>query len=83
MDSDQARELVLDVVKRIAPEADLGAVDPDGGLRAQFDLDSMDFLDLVEQLSRRSGVPIVEDDYAQLDTLVLASRFLADRAGPE
>jgi hypothetical protein len=59
---------------------------PDGGHLASADrpwpgtLDSLDFLELVETLSKRTGYRIDEDDYPALTTLHDAADFLATYA---
>lgn len=65
----------------IAPEADLAAVRPDRPLRPQLDIDSFDFLRVLEAFHARTGIDVPEADYAALDTLASASRYLASRAG--
>lgn len=63
------RALVADVLGGIAPEADLASVRDDEDLRLAFDLDSMDFLNLVVGLHERTGVDVPETDYPRLFTL--------------
>ena len=69
MTRDEIRSAVLRVLAGIAPEADLGKLDPDLGLRDQLDLDSMDFLNFVIGLEKELHVEIPETDYAKLATL--------------
>jgi acyl carrier protein len=69
MDEQTARDMVSTVLLGIAPDADLDSVDPDGSLREQLDLDSLDFLAFVERLSERAGVEVREEDYPTVDTL--------------
>lgn len=80
MDTTQARSVVEDVLTRVAPEADLSAVDPDADLRRELDLDSMDFLTLVEGLHDATGVDVDEDDYPRVRTLNGAVTFLVERS---
>ncbi len=49
-------------------------------LRDEFELDSLDFLSFVEQLSTRAQVRIDESDYPALATLGSSAAFVADRA---
>ena len=65
----------------VAPEADLGALDPDANLTEALDIDSMDFLNFVIALHGELGVDIPEADYAQLRSLGAASRYLAAKLG--
>jgi acyl carrier protein len=79
MTPEQAQHAIEDALAQIAPEADLNSLDPDADLRDGLDLDSLDFLRLVEMLSERSGQRIDEDDYSHLATLASAVKFLAGR----
>ncbi len=69
MTHDDVRKTVLGILGRIAPEADLGRLDPDVGLREELDIDSMDFLRFVEALHKELGVEVPEKDYPKLNTL--------------
>ena len=63
----------------VAPEADLAGVDPDARLRDTLDLDSLDFLNIIERLYELTGVSIPEDDYRAIDTWRTLSSYLAAR----
>jgi acyl carrier protein len=69
MDPATIRQAIADAVAAIAPEADLGRIDPRGSLREQLDLDSFDFLNLLIALRERLGVEIPEADYGRVDSL--------------
>jgi acyl carrier protein len=69
MTRDETKAIVLRVLGEIAPEADLGSIEPDIGFREQLDLDSMDMLNFVVGLHGALGVEIPEADYPKLDTL--------------
>jgi acyl carrier protein len=56
------------VLRRIAPEADLNAVSPEENLRQALDLDSMDFLHFLVGLHEALDVDIPEADYGRLTT---------------
>jgi acyl carrier protein len=79
MTRDEIRQTIVDALRRIAPEADAAGIDPAATLREQFDLDSMDFLNLVQALHKRLGVSIPEADYAQLFSLDAAVSYLESR----
>jgi acyl carrier protein len=66
---DDARSLLGRLLHRIAPEVDLAAADPDAGLQDEFDLDSMDFLNLVTALHDETGIEVPERDYPRLATI--------------
>jgi len=64
----------------VAPEVDLAEVEPDEDLREELDIDSMDFLKLLEGIHAQLGVQIPEEDYGQLETLDALLDYLAARA---
>lgn len=80
MTPDEARALIQSALLTVAPDAELGDVDPDADLREELDLDSIDFQAYAAELSRRSGLPVTEDDQRRLTTLAAGVTFLR-RAG--
>lgn len=80
MTEDDARTILLDELGKIAPEIDGNAVSPTGDLREEFDIDSMDFLNLVTGLHQRLGLDIPETDYPELFSLAGAAAYLAAHA---
>jgi acyl carrier protein len=76
---EQARRAITEALSQIAPETDPGSLAPDADLRDALELDSLDFLRVVETLSERTGQRIDEDDYPQLATMASAVKFLAAR----
>lgn len=75
----QVHDLVARAIRRIVPDADLGDLPADANLRQQFELDSLDFLGFVEELSHASGVRLDEDDYPELETLAGCEALFARR----
>jgi acyl carrier protein len=74
----QIRALVLESIGEIAPEADLATARDSEDIREAFDLDSMDFVNLVAAIHERTKVNIPESDYSQLYTLKSAVIYLKD-----
>lgn len=73
----EIRAVVFRVLGRIAPEADLAAVDGRAPLREQVDLDSVDFTNVLIGLADELGVDVPEADYAQVLTLDGCVGYLA------
>jgi acyl carrier protein len=65
----QARDLVRDVLRTVAPGPDLDSLSPHDDLRDTLGLDSLDFLTVVTRTSERTGIRIDEDDYDRLADL--------------
>ena len=79
MVNQQVKNIVLDIIATVAPDADLSSVRGDLRLRDQLDLDSMDFLDIVMELRKRYKVEVPKDDYVQLATLDSCISYLAPK----
>jgi acyl carrier protein len=75
----ELRQVVLETLGDIAPEADLAALPPGKDLREELDIDSMDFLNFVIALHEKLGIDIPEADYPQLFTLDRATAYLSER----
>jgi acyl carrier protein len=76
MNEAEAKDLVLDVLAGIAPEADFAALQGDAVLRDELDLDSMDFLNFITALHQRTKIDIPEAEYPKLSTLDGAVAYL-------
>jgi acyl carrier protein len=76
MTKDEATALLAATLHQIAPEADLGAIDPDLPLQEAASIDSVDFLNLVAAIHDQSGIEIPDRDYPQLATLTLFVSYL-------
>lgn len=77
MTTEQTTEIVRAVLHEVAPDADLANLRPDANLRDTLELDSLDFLRVVELLSEQTGHDISEDEYPKLATFASAVSFLA------
>jgi acyl carrier protein len=76
MTQEQIHKIILDIIAEIAPDEDLGNVNPDARLRDQLSLDSMDFLDIVMELRKKHGVEVPEADYPRLASLKSCGEYL-------
>jgi acyl carrier protein len=75
----QIRDVVLSALGRIAPEADLSAIEPDVSFRDQLDIDSMDFLNFVVDVCEQLQVDVPEADYRRLLSLNDCITYLKSR----
>ena len=71
MRPDEARTLLEQSLRAIVPDADLSGLPGDTDLRDTFELDSLDFVEVVERLSQGAGFRIEEDeDLRTIDAIV-------------
>jgi len=79
MSDQQAKDIILDIIATVAPDADLSDVRPDVRLRDQLELDSMDFLDIVMELRKRHKIEVPKEDYPQLASLDSCAAYLGPK----
>lgn len=83
MTKDEIQAVVLRVLGRIAPEADLKTIDPRTSFRDQLDIDSVDFLNFAIGLNKELGVDIPDADLPKLATLDGCVSYLLSRVKPQ
>jgi acyl carrier protein len=66
MTSNDIKAAVTKELQRIAPDIGIEEVDRSADLREEFDIDSMDFLNLVTALGKMFDTDMPETDYAQM-----------------
>jgi acyl carrier protein len=76
MTATDIRTEILDILSDIAPDEDLTKLNDEENFRAQMELDSMDFLDIVMELRKRHRVQIPEDDYVHLASMNSTVKYL-------
>jgi acyl carrier protein len=64
-----ARAAVLAAIDEVAPDVDTSDVDTSWRLRQDLEIDSLDFLRLLEVLAESTGVNTPEEDYPGLTTI--------------
>ncbi len=79
MNPEEIRQVVLNILERIAPDEDLSDLQDDVAFREQMELDSMDFLDIVMELRKQYRVQIPEEDYENLITMDSTVNYLQPR----
>jgi acyl carrier protein len=77
MTPSEIRQLILDLIGGIAPEADTASLRDDEDIREALDLDSIDFSNLVIALHERTGRDIPEAETHRLYRLRDAVSYLS------
>jgi len=76
MNAEEIRQVILDILGKIAPDEDLSGLQDSVPFREQMELDSMDFLDIVMELRKMYRVQIPEEDYHNLTTMQSTVTYL-------
>jgi acyl carrier protein len=83
VNADEATDAIARVLGGIAPEIDLATVSRDAELQVELDLDSMDFLNLVNGIFEETGIDVPERDYPQLQSLAAFADYLVRHSGEQ
>lgn len=73
------KAVVLDLIGKIAPEADLVDLNPVERFRNQFDFDSVDFMNFALALQKHFQITIPEKEYPMLSSLQGCITYLKPR----
>ncbi|HEY7748473.1 MAG TPA: acyl carrier protein [Aestuariivirgaceae bacterium] len=76
------RKLACELLSDIAPDTDPASLSGDKDIREGLDIDSMDFLNFVIALTKRTGIALPEKDYPKLVTLDGIVAYVAREAQP-
>ncbi|GAA4355460.1 acyl carrier protein [Microbacterium rhizosphaerae] len=80
MNEQDARAAVLAAITDVAPDIDVDGLDESARLRQDLELDSLDFLGILERLAASTGVTTPEEDYGALTTVQALTGYIASRA---
>ncbi len=80
MSRDEVRKALIDCILAVAPEADFASLRPDRPVRDQLDIDSFDFLTILQNLHQKLGIDVPESDYGKMITLDGSVDYLMQRA---
>jgi acyl carrier protein len=83
MTDEEARAIIEDEIRHIVPDADFAEMTDDAELREELELDSLDFLVLIERLCLRAHCRIDESDYPALRSMGGGIRLLVTRTSPD
>ena len=66
MTRQEIRKAVLEELSNIAPDIDIATMDDKADLQEEYDLDSMDAVNLLTAIHKRLGINIPDRDYARM-----------------
>ncbi len=81
MTESELRALIVAELGNVAPETDASGIDPNADLREALDIDSLDFLNFLTALHKKTGVNVPEADYGKLLTFNTALAYMKTKLG--
>ena len=79
MTEQELKAIIVDELRKAAPESDPETLDPNESIREALDIDSFSFLRVLVGLSDRTGVEIPEADYGHVGTLAAMTAYVVAR----
>ena len=77
MKRNEIRGVLLDAIENVAPGCiPASGIDDSADIRDQLDLDSMDILNIVDEIDVRLGVAIPDADVATITTIARAVDYI-------
>jgi acyl carrier protein len=77
----EIKNAVLRALSNVAPEVDVGSIDPKTDFRDQIDIDSVDFLNFVIGVHKELGVEIPDADVPKFASLNGCVAYLCSKIG--
>ncbi|MET0026470.1 MAG: acyl carrier protein [Candidatus Thiodiazotropha sp.] len=76
MNRDEINNTVIEVLQQVVPEMEPATLDARVSFRDQFEIDSIDYLNVILTLEKRLGIKIPEIDYPRLSSLEGCAGYL-------
>lgn len=80
MTGEEIETVLRTQLRMIAPDIEIADIDRKRDLREEFDIDSMDFLNLVTALSKELKLEMPERDYPKMETFASLLSYLQEHA---
>lgn len=75
----ETKNLIFQLLKKIAPETEPEKLKPDENIRQALDIDSFDYLQFIVALDEKLGIETPEEDYGKVSTLQELVTYIASK----
>lgn len=79
MNEEEIKEIVFQLLKKIAPDTEPSALKPDENIRETLNIDSFDSLQFIVALNKKTGIEIPEEDYGKIATLQALTAYIKNK----
>jgi acyl carrier protein len=76
MNEEEIKNIIFQLLKKIAPDTEPSALQPDENIREVLNIDSFDSLQFIVKLNEKLGIEIPEEDYGKIPTLKSLINYL-------
>ena len=79
MNEEEIKEIVFQLLKKIAPDTEPSTLKPDENIRETLNIDSFDSLQFIVALNEKIGIEIPEEDYGKITTLQALTAYIKNK----
>lgn len=79
MNEEEIKEIVFQLLKKIAPDTEPSTLKPDENIRETLNIDSFDSLQFIVALNKKTGIEIPEEDYGKIATLKALTAYIKNK----
>ena len=79
MNEEEIKEIVFQLLKKIAPDTEPSTLKPDENIRETLNIDSFDSLQFIVALNKKTGIEIPEEDYGKIATLKALIAYIKNK----
>ena len=79
MNEEEIKEIIFQLLKKIAPDTEPSALKPDENIRETLNIDSFDSLQFIVALNKKTGIEIPEEDYGKIATLQALTAYIKNK----
>ena len=79
MNEEEIKEIVFQLLKKIAPDTEPSTLKPDENIRETLNIDSFDSLQFIIALNKKTGIEIPEEDYGKIATLQALLAYIKNK----
>jgi len=79
MNEEEIKEIVFQLLKKIAPDTEPSTLKSDENIRETLNIDSFDSLQFIVALNKKTGIEIPEEDYGKIATLQALTAYIKNK----
>lgn len=79
MKEEEIRQIILRLLKNIAPDSEPEKLKPDDNMRHTLGIDSFDCLQFIIGLDEALGIQTAEEDYGKIETLRTLLEYITEK----
>lgn len=79
MNEEEIKEIVFQLLKKIAPDTEPSTLKPNENIRETLNIDSFDSLQFIVALNEKTGIEIPEEDYGKIATLQALTAYIKNK----